>query len=519
MDPQAGEDSLGLSYEKEVKANGSIEHKHYLSIGGMVFAMQSVRTQGNSTPIDAPLRYFHHDHLGSIAAISNETGDIVERMAYDPWGKRRNVNGLPDTTDSLVGIATDRGFTGHEQLDEMGVIHMNGRIYDPLVGRFMSADPFIQAPDNLQSYNRYSYVINNPLSLTDPTGYNWFKRLMRLGDRISSIGVSLGSPALYRSSVNFLQGSGGYQLKSAALGYVSLYCGPWVAACNGGFQAGLAKGYGASDRDAFKAGAVAAISSGAFQLAGGIGGGSYGATAAAGCVSAAAGGGNCGRGAVSALFGKYATNNFSVDGHDLQADVINGIIATVAGGVGSVIAGGKFENGATTAAYGYLFNAVTSWRAAEQSSVAALRAHGDLFIEQVALTVTDSSGKTMRVIADSVGIVGDKLLITEVKDGLGAKLSPGQKAMFEVAFGEGKIAIESATIAKQFGLEAGTNLLSQVGVLEQISVRLEATIGSRAARQLARMGGGHAIGGVLRVLGGPVATVIFEFGLYTKELN
>jgi hypothetical protein len=67
-----------------------------------------------------------------------------------------------------------------------------------------------------------------------------------------------------------------------------------------------------------------------------------------------------------------------VEGHDLQADVINGFIAAAAGGVGSVIAGGKFQNGAVTAAYGYLFNAVSSWRAAEQASVAALRAHGHL---------------------------------------------------------------------------------------------------------------------------------------------
>ena len=48
---------------------------------------------------------------------------------------------------------------------------MNGRIYDPLLGRFLSADPVVQAPNNLQSYNRYSYVLNNPLSLTDPTGF------------------------------------------------------------------------------------------------------------------------------------------------------------------------------------------------------------------------------------------------------------------------------------------------------------------------------------------------------------
>lgn len=64
-----------------------------------------------------------------------------------------------------------RGFTDHEHLDAVGLIHMNGRVYDPELGRFMSADPFVQAPYNSQSYNRYSYVFNNPLSFTDPSGY------------------------------------------------------------------------------------------------------------------------------------------------------------------------------------------------------------------------------------------------------------------------------------------------------------------------------------------------------------
>ena len=64
-----------------------------------------------------------------------------------------------------------RGFTDHEHLDVVGLIHMNGRVYDPELGRFMSADPFVQAPYNSQSYNRYSYVFNNPLSFTDPSGY------------------------------------------------------------------------------------------------------------------------------------------------------------------------------------------------------------------------------------------------------------------------------------------------------------------------------------------------------------
>ena len=69
---------------------------------------------------------------------------------------------LPTTSD---------GFTGHEMLDDFGLIHMSGRVYDPQIGRFLSADPLVQAPDNSQSYNRYSYVWNNPLSMVDPSGY------------------------------------------------------------------------------------------------------------------------------------------------------------------------------------------------------------------------------------------------------------------------------------------------------------------------------------------------------------
>jgi RHS repeat-associated protein len=65
----------------------------------------------------------------------------------------------------------DRGYTGHEHLSEFGLINMNGRVYDPLVSRFLSPDPYIQAPGYTQSYNRYGYVFNNPLKYIDPTGY------------------------------------------------------------------------------------------------------------------------------------------------------------------------------------------------------------------------------------------------------------------------------------------------------------------------------------------------------------
>jgi RHS repeat-associated protein len=94
----------------------------------------------------------------------------VEALSYDAHGKRR----LPtweDVAGQLEGIETKRSFTGHEFLDDVSIIHMNGRVYDPSIGRFASADIVVQLPENLQSYNRYSYVFNNPLSLIDPTGY------------------------------------------------------------------------------------------------------------------------------------------------------------------------------------------------------------------------------------------------------------------------------------------------------------------------------------------------------------
>jgi RHS repeat-associated protein len=169
-----GEDSLGLSYEKEVRANGTTENKHYLSAGGVTFALFTSRTGTLNGLSATTTSYFHQDQMSSIAAITDETGAVTERLAYDPWGKRRFISstaGLPDTLDAITGLKTDRGYTMHEHLDEVGIIHMNGRIYDPLMARFMSADPIVQSPDDLRSFNRYSYVWNNPMRMFDPTGF------------------------------------------------------------------------------------------------------------------------------------------------------------------------------------------------------------------------------------------------------------------------------------------------------------------------------------------------------------
>jgi RHS repeat-associated protein len=83
---------------------------------------------------------------------------------------------------------TNKGFTGHESIQEVGLIHMNGRVYDAVLARFISADPHIQAGSLSQSYNRYSYVMNNPLKYTDPTGYFFKKLFKKIKKAVKAIG-------------------------------------------------------------------------------------------------------------------------------------------------------------------------------------------------------------------------------------------------------------------------------------------------------------------------------------------
>lgn len=119
---------------------------------------------------DTELNWIYRDHLGSPIALAGADGGRVEALDYDAWGKRR-VPGDDATPDELDGKVDNRGYTGHEMLDQLDLVHMNGRVYDPLLARFLSADPLVQDPENGQSYNRYSYVLNNPTNLTDPSGF------------------------------------------------------------------------------------------------------------------------------------------------------------------------------------------------------------------------------------------------------------------------------------------------------------------------------------------------------------
>lgn len=120
--------------------------------------------------INEDIFYLRRDHQGSVTALVDVNGNIVEEYSYDAWGRRRTADTWEYYTTPQTTL-TSRGYTFHEHLDEFDLINMNGRAYDPVVGRFLSADILVQNPERTQGYNRYSYCLNNPLKYTDPSGY------------------------------------------------------------------------------------------------------------------------------------------------------------------------------------------------------------------------------------------------------------------------------------------------------------------------------------------------------------
>ena len=186
------------------------------------------------------------DNLGSILSVIDEKGEKIFEASYDAWGKQ---------TVTLNNIGLHRGYTGHEMLDELEIINMNGRLYDPVLGRFFSPDNYVQMPDNSQSFNRYSYCLNNPLKYTDPSGDFW--------NLIA--GAAIGGVFNWATNGFLFNMKGlGYFITGAVAGSVGtgLASGVNVAMAGGNFWAGtvgFAKGVSATG---FLAGALSGASAG-----------------------------------------------------------------------------------------------------------------------------------------------------------------------------------------------------------------------------------------------------------------
>jgi RHS repeat-associated protein len=191
---------------------------------------------------EASLYYIHTDHLGSIRAITDQSRNIVARYSFDVWGNHRDP-GTWQLTDTPDESFTARGFTGHEHISEFGLINMNGRVYDPTTGQFLSPDNYVQMPDYSLGFNRYAYALNNPLKYTDPDGeWVWF---IPIGMAVWAGGKVLQQEAQYG---NIGQGwgylgsamqMGGFMMMGAGIGsFISTAAsmGPsWASSGLGGF--------------------------------------------------------------------------------------------------------------------------------------------------------------------------------------------------------------------------------------------------------------------------------------------
>lgn len=170
-----------------VKDNITGKEKHLIYIGGTPYESNIIYIK-NFEDTNASYKFLHKDYLGSILAISDEAGNKLEQRHFDAWGIFTHLqigNGSIITDKNIIDttpLLVERGYTSHEHFPEVGIIHMNGRLYDPLLRRFLNADENIQEPTNTQNYNKYGYVMNNPLMFNDPTG-----ELFGLGEFLTAV--------------------------------------------------------------------------------------------------------------------------------------------------------------------------------------------------------------------------------------------------------------------------------------------------------------------------------------------
>lgn len=353
----------GILAEKFTGTGGTWQWNDYLFAGGEMVGVHYELSTGTKAN-----RYFYKDHLGSVVALTDDSGAVAEQDSYDTWGKRRYPNGSDDPTDSLTSQTT-RGYTSQEELQDVALLHLNGRVYDPTVGRFTSADPLVGAEFNTQGWNRYSYVGNNPLRYTDPSGMCFLGCFWKpIFHGIGSIFRAIAQVPVVGQAVDF-----------AAAYYI---CSPGGApeclaeatAATTAVSAGITSG---KLGDAIKAGVITYATAEAFMKVGDLTGGhvnldgTFGpgrvtpgnyflsgphianivGHALVGCAAGAASGSGCGPGALSAGLGAAAAPGV------VQTGFAGGFVAeSIIGGVGSVAGGGKFLSGASTAGFGYLFN-------------------------------------------------------------------------------------------------------------------------------------------------------------------
>jgi RHS repeat-associated protein len=369
----------GKLFEKQIK-DTKVYYKNFIYANNSLIGIHVEEDDGSL--LIPTIQYLHKDALGSIDTITNEDGVVIQRVTHKPFGERIIGNWKNQLENSQA--LTKRGYTGHEHINDTEFIHMNGRVYDAVSARFTSADPNIDGMYTTQGFNRYSYVKNNPLNYTDPSGY-WsvrkaFKRVARSVKKVAkSIKKHAKTIATIAVAVAITYFSGG--LASGLAG--AMISG---ALAGGGAAIVGAKLNGASWSQAFKAGVkgavIGAVAAGAaYGVAEGTasyfgakpatahassflnGTGGYGMAAfkaVAHGISRAAIAKAQGNSSRNAFISGFMSSGFAAP---KSWGFFGGTMATAAvSGTVSEQTGGKFANGAMTGAFIHMFNALgDSW--------------------------------------------------------------------------------------------------------------------------------------------------------------
>ncbi len=167
---------VGGLFERRIRAaaGGEAENLHNIVAEGRIVAQVNRIQAPDGQITNTPVSYLHIDLQGSTTLVTNRAGRAISgflaELFYDPWGRRIKPTYTPYDDDLHGG--PHEGYTGHEHDDEIGLINMKGRIYDPKARHFLTPDPFVQAPLFSQSHNRYSYAWNNPTTFIDPSGFS-----------------------------------------------------------------------------------------------------------------------------------------------------------------------------------------------------------------------------------------------------------------------------------------------------------------------------------------------------------
>lgn len=220
-------------YEKDITA-GTTRHLHYVSNGSSIIAI--VERIGTTDTY----HYTYTDYLGSILTVTSSAGVIEYEQNFDAWGRNRHATTWAYTSVPTPPVWLYRGYTGHEHISQMGIINMNGRLYDPVLARMLSPDNNIQMPDYMQNYNRYSYALNNPLKYTDPDG-----EAIQLVPALIAAAIMGGTIG---GTLSEMQNPGSFWkgfTVGAVSGVVSVGLGSVISA-SGGFLSGALVGGGSS---------------------------------------------------------------------------------------------------------------------------------------------------------------------------------------------------------------------------------------------------------------------------------